>query len=115
MNRALLVDRCNLHSRVLAARRGPTDQERKSNAALLHFLGHKYHLIKRGGDETTETNNVRIPINSSLEDRVAVHHDTQILNIVAVAPQHHGNDVLANVVYVALNSRKHQPTLRPRP
>ena len=51
-----------------------------------------------------------------VQDRLRRSHDAQIDHLVAVAPQHNADDVLADVVHVALDRGHHDPALRlPRP
>ena len=50
-----------------------------------------------------------------LQNPVARHHHAEIDDLVAVAAEHDADDVLADVVHVALDGRQHDLALRRRP
>ena len=50
-------------------------------------------------------------VERGLQDLVLRHHHAQIDHLVVVAAEHHADDVLADVVDVALHRRHHDPAL----
>ena len=43
----------------------------------------------------------------TVDDRLALLHDTHVDDLVVVAAKHYANDVLSNVVHVTLHCRQH--------
>ena len=112
VHRAPVVGGGDLHRGVLAAGRRPADQERPLQPALLHLLRHEHHLVERGRDEPAQAHDVGVLVGRRLQDGVAVHHHPEVDDLVAVAPQHDGHDVLADVVHVPLDGGQHHLALR---
>ncbi len=75
--------------------------------AALHLRRHRHHLVERGRDQTGEPDGVAALLDGRAENRVAVHHHAEIDDLVAVAGEHDADDVLADVVHVALDGREH--------
>ena len=84
------------------------------NAAALHFLRDEHHLVERRRDEAAQPDQIRLLVERGLQDLVARHHDAEIDHLVAVAAEHDADDVLADVVHVALDRREHDLALRRR-
>ena len=101
------------HGRVLARGRGAADQQRQREPAPLHLLRHLHHLVERGRDQAGETDGVGARLDGGVEDRVARDHDAEVDHLVVVAAEHDADDVLADVVHVALDGREHDRPLRP--
>ena len=93
------------------AGRRSADQQRHGEAGALHFLGHRHHLVQRGGDEAREADDVHLLGLRGLDDPRPRHHHAHVDHLVAVALEHHADDVLADVVNVALHSRHDDPAL----
>src|SRR5690606_16551565 len=98
----VLVVRVNLHCRVRLGGGRATDHQRQVEVLALHFPGDVDHLVQGGGDQSGQADDVALLFNGGLEDLVRLHHHAQVDNVVAVAPEHHGDDVLADIVHVAL-------------
>ena len=86
---------------------GAADEQRHREAAALHLAGDVAHLFERGRDETGQADHVRAYLLGRLEDLVAGHHDAEIDDREVVALEHDADDVLADVVHVALDRGEH--------
>lgn len=64
---------------------GSADEEGLPDAALLEFLGVVDHLIERGRDESAEADDVGLVFRGGGEDAVAIDHDAEVDDLVAVA------------------------------
>ena len=92
---------------MLRARRGAADEQRQADVPALHFLRDEDHLVERRRDQAAQADDVRVLVDRRLQDAIAGHHHAQIDHLVAVAAQHDADDVLADVVDVALDGREH--------
>ena len=90
---------------VLLRRRGAPDEERQVDPAPLHLLRDRHHLVQRGRDETGEADDVAVLLDGDVQDPVGRRHHPEVDHLVAVAPEHDADDVLADVVHVALDRR----------
>ena len=95
----------DLDRRVHAARRRAADQQRAVEAFALHLGGDEAHLVERRRDEAREPDDVGLLALGGLEDLRRRHHDAEIDHLVVVALEHDADDVLADVVHVALDGR----------
>ncbi|EPY19858.1 5-methyltetrahydrofolate--homocysteine methyltransferase [Strigomonas culicis] len=105
------VVRQNLDGGVLLGRRGAADHERDGEPLLLHLLRDVHHLVQRGRDEAGEADHVHLVLARGGEDLLAGHHHANVDDLVAVAAEHDADNVLANVVHVALDGG-HEDLLR---
>ncbi|MNX96740.1 hypothetical protein D3C86_1290720 [compost metagenome] len=94
-----------------AAGGGPADQQGDVKAAPLHLAGDEDHLVKRRGDQAAEADDVRLVFDGGVQDAVSGDHDAQVDDLVVVTLKHDADDVLADVVDVALD-RGHQDAAR---
>ena len=101
------VVRVDLHRRVHAAGRRPADQEREVEALPLHLAGDMAHLVERRRDQAGQADNVGILRLGGLQDLGRRHHHAEIDDLVIVALEHDADDVLADIVHVALDGREH--------
>ena len=107
--RTARVRRLDLHGGVGAAGGGSTDQQRHGKAAPLHLLGHEHHLVQRGRDQAGKADDVDFLLLRFVQDAVGGDHDAEVDHLVVVAAQDDADDVLADVVDVALDGG-HQDT-----
>ncbi len=63
----------------------------------------EHHLIKRGRDQPREADDVDLVLDRLVEDAVGRDHDAEVDHLVVVALQDDADDVLADVVHVALD------------
>ena len=96
------------HGGVLLGGGRATDQERQREAAACHLLSDVHHLVQRGCDQTGQADGVGAELDRGVEDLVRGHHNAQVVDLVVVAAQHHSDDVLADIVDVALHRGGHQ-------
>jgi hypothetical protein len=90
-----------------AAGRCAADQQRLLHAEALHFAGDVGHFFERRGDQAGQADDVHAMLERGFQDVVAGDHDAEVDDVVAVAAEHDADDVLADVVHVALD-RRHQ-------
>jgi hypothetical protein len=100
------VARRDLDRGVLAAGGRAPDEQGHGHAATLHLLGDVGHLVERRGDQAREADEVDLLGGGGVEDLFARGHDPEVDHLVAVAGEHHADDVLADVVHVALHRRQ---------
>ena len=86
---------------------GAADHQRNGEAQPLHFLGDMDHLVQRGRDEAGQADDVDLVLAGRIENLLARLHDAEIDHVKAVALQHDADNVLADVMHVALD-RRHQ-------
>ena len=100
------VARMDLHRGMDAAGRRAADQERDVEAFALHLGCHMHHLVERGRDEAGEADDVDLLARAAVsQDLRRRHHDAEVDDLVIVAGEHDADDVLADVVDVALDGR----------
>ena len=97
------VVRMDLHRRVHAAGGGAADQQRQVEALPLHLGGDVAHLVERRRDQAGEPDDVGVLLLRRLQDLRRRHHHAEIDHLVIVALEHDADDVLADVVHVALD------------
>ena len=93
----------DLHGGVRAGGGGAADHQGDGEAQALHFLGDVDHLVQRGRDQPGESDDIDLMFAGGIENLLARLHDAEIHHIKAVALQHDADDVLADVVNVALD------------
>ena len=91
--------------------RGAADQQRQVKTRALHFLGHRHHLVERGGDEAGQADHVRLIFIGGLQYLGPGHHNAEVDHLETVALEHDSDNILADIVYVALHGRHHDPAL----
>ena len=101
MHRLAAVRGCDPDGRVLAGGRRTADQQRQL-ARAAHLLRHVHHLVQRRSIRP-ERLTVGACLDGGIEDRVARHHHAEVDDLVVVAAEDDADDVLADVVHVALD------------
>jgi hypothetical protein len=79
------------------------DQQRDVQPQPLHFLGEMHHLVERGRDQAGQADQVGVVLARRVEDLLRRHHHAEVDDLEVVALEHHADDVLADVVHVALD------------
>ncbi len=97
------VVRRDLDGSVGAGRRRTADQQRHRKARALHFRRHRAHLLQRGRDEAGQPDQVGDPFTGRLKDLRPGHHHAEVDHLVVVAAEHNADDVLPDVVDIALD------------
>ena len=97
----------DLHRGVGPAGGGAADQQRQIEALPLHLGRDMAHLVERGRDQAGQTDDVGLLGLRGLQDLRRRHHHAEIDDLVVVALEHDADDVLADVVHVALHGRHH--------
>src|SRR5690606_16251495 len=82
---------------------GATNHQGQAEALALHLAGDVDHLIQRWGDQAGQPDDVALFLDGDLEDLVRRHHHAEIDDVVAVAAEDHTDDVLTDVMHVALD------------
>ena len=92
---------------------GATNEERSTDASLTKSRSSSYHLGKRGSDKAAEANDIGATLECLLHDIFGRHHHAHIDDVVAITAHHHADDVLTNIMYIALDgSQEHLTQLR---
>jgi hypothetical protein len=104
-HRGFMVLRRNLDGRVPRAGSRAANQQRQLEFLPLHLLRDIHHLVQRRRYESAEPDDVRLLVARGAQDSFSRYHDPQFDNLVVVALQHDRDDVLADVVNVALDGR----------
>ncbi len=99
------VVRMDLHRRMDAAGGGAADQERQIETLPLHLGRDMAHLVERRRDQAGQPDDVGLLGLRRFQDLRRRHHDAEIDDLVIVALEHDADDVLADVVHVALHGR----------
>ena len=86
--------------------RGSSSLERSSSRATVD------HLVERRRDQPGEPDHVDPLALGRLENRRGRHHHAEVDHLVVVAAEHDADDVLADVVHVALDGREQDLALR---
>ena len=107
VHRRLRVLGSDPHGRVLPRGRRAADEQREREPAPLHLLRDVDHLVEGRRDEAREADDVAVLLERGVEDRVRRDHDAQVEHLVPVAAEDDSDDVLADVVDVALHRREH--------
>jgi hypothetical protein len=108
----LLVARCDLDGRVRLGGRRPADEQRYVEAFALQLPGIVDHLVQRGRYKAGEPDGVSALLSGGLKDLRGRHHDAKIYDLEVVALQHNPDDVLSDVVYIALDGSHHYRAVR---
>ena len=98
-----VVGGIDLQARVQPAGGGPTDQQGHLEPGALHLAGDPDHLVERRRDQAGQTDHVDVALARRLEDRLGGHHHTEVDDFVVRTAEHDADDVLADVVHVALH------------
>ena len=99
--------RRNLHGGVHAAGGGAANQERDLLHAevivALHLGRDMLHFFKAGGDQPRQADDVGAFHARLGQDVLARHHHTHVHHFKVIALEHHGDNVFAYVMHVALH------------
>ncbi len=97
------IVRVDLQRGMRARGGGPADHQRHLEALALHFAGHVGHLFQRRGDQAGQADDVGVLGPGPVQDGLGGDHHPQVDHLEVVAGQDHPDDVLADVVHVALD------------
>jgi hypothetical protein len=81
---------------------GAADEDRHREPLSLELLGDMDHLLEARRDQPGETDDIDLLGPGRLEDLRRRDHHAEVDHLVTVAAEHHADDVLADVVDVAL-------------
>ena len=95
----------DLDGGVDAAGRRAADEQRHVETLALHLGGDMHHLVERRRDQAGKADDVDFPLARRLQDPRRRHHDAEVDDLVVVAVEHDADNVLADVVDVALDGR----------
>ena len=102
---AVRIFRCHLHGGVEWGSGGSADQYRRCHSATFQFSEHLYHFIERRSDESGESYHVGAPFLCFIDDGLWLNHDSEVLDIVAVAEDYYADNVFSYIVYIAFYCR----------
>lgn len=101
------VQRRELDGRMQVGGRRPADQNRDAEPHLLDRHDHLGHFLERRGNQSAQSDHVGLLPNRRLDDPLALDHHAEIFHPIPVAGQHDRDDVLPDVVHVALDGSQH--------
>ncbi|BAV52712.1 Uncharacterized protein MLTONO_p0242 (plasmid) [Mesorhizobium loti] len=101
------IARVDLHRRMHATGRRAADQQWNVEALALHLGRHVHHLVERRRDKAGQADDIDLSLARRLQGLGRRHHDAEIHDLVIVAGENDADDVLADVVDIALH-RCHQ-------
>ena len=108
------IIRLDLHSGVDLARGGSTDEQRDGESLALHLTGDERHFLQRRSDESGEADDIGLLTTRGLENLRARNHHAEVYDVIVVTLEDDADDVLADVVYVALHGGHDDLTLGSR-
>ena len=97
------VKRSELHRRVDRRSRRAADEKGSLQPQRLHVLAEQLHLVKRRGDQSAYTDNVRPNLGCFLENGLLRDHDSEIRDLETVAGEHYTSDIFPYVMDIALD------------
>ena len=103
--------RRNLDGCVRAAGCRAADEQRHRKALTLHLGGNKTHLFQRGRNQARKADDTGRVFPRGGENFICRDHHAEVDHLEAVAGQHHGDDVFADVMNIALHRRQHDAAL----
>jgi hypothetical protein len=112
VDHGLLVAGCDLDGRVRLGGRCPADEQRYVESFALHLFGIVDHLVQRGRYKAGEPDNVSALLPGGLKYLRRRHHYAEVYDLEVVALQHDTDDVLPDVVYVALDGSHYDRAVR---
>src|ERR687898_802166 len=111
MDRGVLVVRLDVTRRGPRRGRRPADEQGNVKALPLHLLGVVHHLVQRRRNEAREPDDVGTLLFSGLQDLGRRYHHPEVYHFEVVALQDDADDVLPDVVHVALHGRHYDRAL----
>ena len=106
-HRPAAIVRVDLDGGMDAAGSGAADQQRHLQALAFHLAGEETHLVERRRDQAGQADDVGALGFRGLDDLGGRHHDAEVDHLEIVTLQDDADDVLADVVDVALDGREH--------
>ena len=90
---------------------GAADEQGRVDARAFQFLGDGDHLVERGRDQAGQADEVGLQALGLGDDLLGGRHHAEVGDGVVVAGEHDADDVLADVVDVALDRRDEEGAL----
>ena len=88
-----------------ARRRSPSNQQRDLQSLTLHLYGDVDHLVQGRGDQTGQPDDIGVVFFRRVQDLLRRHHHTEVDHFKVVALQNNSDDILTDIVDVALDGR----------
>ena len=85
---------------------GTTNHDGDVETSLAQFFSHMDHLLETGSDESREANHVDLLLNGPTDNLLSRHHHPQIDDLIAIACHDDTDDILADVMDIALDGSK---------
>src|SRR5262249_59562695 len=102
-----LVVGVDFYGRMDTAGGGAADHQRQFETLPLHLGGHVAHFIEGRGYQPRQADDIGPFLPRSFENLGRWHHHAEIDDLVIIALENHADDVLADVVHVALDGGHH--------
>ncbi|MNU89870.1 hypothetical protein D3C71_797220 [compost metagenome] len=110
-HRRCVVVRVDLQRGVRARCGRAANHQRHDEALPLHFLGDVAHFFQRRRDQAGKADDVGVLGTGRVQNLLRRHHHTQVDHLEVVAGQDHADDVLADVVHIALDRGHDDPAI----
>src|SRR5215216_6839712 len=107
----MLVVRRYFDRRMRLRGRRPADKQGDFKVLALHLLGVVHHLVQGRGNQAREPDYVRAALRRGIQDLGRRHHHPEVYHLEVVALQNDTDDVLPDVVHVALHGRHYDRAL----
>ena len=95
----------DLHRGMHPAGGRPADQQRNVETLAFHLGRHMHHLVQRGRDQSRQADDIGLMLLGGVQNLLGRRHHPQIDHFVTIALKHHADDVLADVMHIALHRR----------
>ena len=97
------VARGNLYGSVRGRGGGTADDNRDALACVLHGFRDRTHFFERRRNQSGKAQYIGLVLDDSLHDDVFGNHHAEVHHFVAVTGHNHGDNILADIVHVALH------------
>ena len=89
----------------------PADEHREGQPAALQLVDDETHLLAGGDQQRTETDGVGVGFDGTVDDGIGGNLLAEVNDLVAVVGEDGFDQVLADVVHVAVNGGQHKSAL----
>src|ERR1700678_782428 len=106
VNYRLTIMRRDFDGRMRPAGGCAANEQWQLEALTLHLSGYMDHLVERRRDQPAESDQVHFFHLGAFEDLFARDHHPHVDHFVVIAGEHNPDNILADVVHVALDGRE---------
>ena len=99
----MLVQRSELDGSMNSGSRRTAHKEGSVHSQLFHVFAKKLHLVKRRGDQSADTDNVRPNPGGFLKNGLFRDHDPEVRDLETVAGEHYSGNILPYVMDISFH------------